>query len=492
MRRPLTLTATGLVLVASVALGATTSASGTTAPKASPKTIGYIYAGTIPSGIETLAVHADYTLSLVHTTPSPSQAISGMALLHTDSGLKLYVDAGPFGQLSSIYTYSVSATTGALTKSTAKPAGPLAYPNGGNNLFAWDGRAHKATDADAIYALTCIATNCSTYGLGVYKVNQKTGAPTLAGPPRAAQINEMSGYGDRIDLEGSDSGPYVVPIKIDDASGLLTTGARDTIETLDKPPVPEGLRALVTGPTSVAGQTYLGATAGEVIDVLGSVPLQILHGSATPALINASTGMFFPHLLLMGGTNGTGPKLQLVLPDGSLSDGTIDLTKPPYNLTSGSGTDPYGVETIYRLGKGVYIGNYINPIVQGTYGVGGKNLELNQKHPIIPNSGDVTSMAGFLFPAATHTTATLHRKGTKLMVSGAVSGGHKGVHVTVKLLVKKGTHYVPDAKKTPALTATHRYSATFGAPNAARCEVTVNYPGTTSTSASNATLHFAC
>jgi hypothetical protein len=503
MRRPIALTAAAAALAGSAALGASTSASGVATPTLKLKTVGYIYAGTISSGIETLAVRSDYTLRLVHTTPSPGGAspggdIGGVTLVHTKSGIKLYVLAGRPGYEGAIYTYSVSSTTGALTKSTVKPpAGGAFAVQAGNNLFSWDGRAHSPGDADAIYAQSCAGSECAafSYGFGVYKVSQSTGALTLAGTPNPANIFYMSGVGDRIDLlESNSSGRAVVPITVDHPSGLVTTGAAGYIETNDNPPQPAGASTIATGSGTVAvGAPFLGGTTTvPQIAVYSGVKANVLHGVSTDALVTPSVMMFLPHVLLVGGTNGTGPKLQLITPDGALTEGTIDLTNAPYNLNSGSGTDPFAVETIFTLGHGLYLGNYLNPIVQGTWGVGGKNLALNQTHPIVANTGNVTSMAGFLLPAATKTTIALHRQGTKLIVSGGVSGGQAGVHVTVAVLVKKGTHYVPNSKKGPALTSKHRYSATFTSPNAARCETTARYPGTATTKASGATLRFAC
>jgi hypothetical protein len=488
------------IMAGSAALGATTAASGNPTPSVKTKTVGYIYAGTITGGVETLAVHPDYTLSLVHTTPSPGGDISGVTLLHTKSGLKLYVLAGTFGGPGSIYTYSVSPTTGALTKSAVKPPAGNAFDiQGGNNLFSWDGRLHSASDADAVYAPTCVGSGCAaySYGFGVYKVNQSTGALTLAATPHAENIQHMAGADDRIDLLVSNSsGRIIDSMRVDHASGLLIAGGDPSgyLETNDNPPLPSGASAIAPGSGTVgAGGVNFGAktTTPQIAVYVGSKS-NVLHGSGTKELLEPSVMMFLPHVLVVGGTNGTGPKLQFVTPDGQLTEGAIDLTKAPYNLNSGSGTDPFAVETIFTLGNGLYFGNYLNPIVQGTWGVGGKNVALNQVHPAVANTGNVTSMAGFLIPAVTKTSATLQRKGTKLIVSGTVSGGEAGIHVKVTLLRKKGTKYVQVAQKTPALSAKHHYSATLSRPNAAKCEAKVHYPGSATTKVSNATLHFAC
>ena len=82
--------------------------------------------------------------------------------------------------------------------------------------------------------------------------------------------------------------------------------------------------------------------------------------------------------------------------------------------------------------------------------------------------------------------------GDGLVVSGGVVGGVVGIHTPVELMVKKGTHYVPDAKRSPALTSTHHFKATFTSPNAAKCEISVRYPGTATTKPSHATTRFGC
>jgi hypothetical protein len=502
MRTPTALTL-ALVAAGSAALGAT-AASGTAIPNVTAKPIGYIYAGTINSGIETLAVHSDHTLKLVHTTPLPAgaTAVGGVTLVHTKAGLKLYVLAGAFAQAGSIYTYSVSPTTGALTKSTAKVNG-IQPVQGGNNLFSWDGQAQSAGDGDAVYASTCVGAItggfCSSYGVGLYDVNQKTGALKLAATPTPAKIWGISVAGDRMNVLVAPPtlGTAILPIKIDHVTGRFTNGPSFDLVTNDNPPQPTTATMLATSPTSVAvGPMGLGVkTPGSWMAVYSSTGTKILKGgNATKVDPNTSTMAFIPHTLLIGGYDDTtfGPKLQLVSPSGQTTGGTIDLTKAPYHLSSGASFDPYGVETIFQLGKGIYIGNYFNPVVQATDGVGGKGFTINQTHPIVANTGAVTSMAGFLLPAVTKTTIALHRQGTKLIVSGAVSGGKPGVHVTVTLLTKKGTKYVPNAKKAPALSSKHRYSATFSDPSAAKCEATARYPGTSTTRPSSATLQFAC
>jgi hypothetical protein len=499
MRRPTTLALVALAMTGSAALGAT-AASGTAAPNVTAKTIGYIYAGTINSGLETLAVHSDYTATLVHTTPLPTgtSSVGGVALMHTKAGLRLYVIAGAFAQPGSIYTYSVSAT-GALTKSAVKPVkGPVPFQIG-NNLSSWDGQALSPADADTLYAPTCIGSTCSTYGVGLYEINQTTGAPKLAATPAAAKVQRISVVGDRMNVlvQPPTGGTAILPIKIDHATGRFINGSRFDLVTDDAKPQPTTATMVATSPTSVAaGPMGLGtAKPGSWMSVFGSTGTKILNGgNATLVDPNASTMAFIPHTLLVGGYNDTtyGPELQLVSPSGATSGGTIDLTKAPYHLSSGVSYSPDFVETIFQLGKGVYIGNYGNSALQATDGVGGKGFAINQTHPVVANTGAITSMAGFLLPAVTKTTITMHRQGAKLVASGAVSGGQVGIHVKVTLLVKKGTHYVPSAAKSPALSATHHYSATFGSPNAARCEATARYPGTATTRSSSATIRFAC
>jgi hypothetical protein len=505
MRRPIALTATAVVLTGSAALGAATSASGVSAPTLQLKTVGYIYAGTVADGIETLAVRSDDTLSLVHTTPSPGGPppygdIGGVTLVHTKSGPKLYVLAGRPGYQASIYTYSVSATTGALTKSTVKPpAGSATIGPPGNDLLSWDGRAHSPGDADAVYAEACVGSGCTTgtYGLGVYKVNQSTGALTLVGFPHAANIMNMAGADDRIDLlESSSLGRSINSFRINHSTGIPMVGGDPSgyLVTNDHPPVPSGASAIAPGVGTVGagGVNFGGTTTIPQIAVYYGSLSNTLHGNGTNELVRPLAMKFLPHVLVVGGNNGIGPKLQFVTPDGQLTEGTVDLTTAPYNLNSGNATDPYSVETIFTLGHGLYFGNYFNPIVQGTWGVGGKNLELNQTHPTVAGTFDVTSMAGFLLPTTTKTTVAVHRQGNKLIVSGGVVGGVVGIHTPVELMVKKGTHYVPDAKRSPALTSTHHFKATFTSPNAAKCEISVRYPGTATTKPSHATTRFGC
>jgi hypothetical protein len=120
-------------------------------PKSAPVPIGYIYAGTISSGLETLAVAKDHSVTVVKDTPSPGGDIGGVALLHTKGGVWLYVESGAFGGLGNIYEYSVNKRTGAIARTKAKPVAAIGSLRG-NNLLAYDGYGMNPSYGSFIYA----------------------------------------------------------------------------------------------------------------------------------------------------------------------------------------------------------------------------------------------------------------------------------------------------------------------------------------------------
>ncbi len=491
-----------LAAIAAIGIGCASgpaAASGTEHPAAKPSpATGYIYAGTIASGLQTLAVHADHTVTLARTIPSPGGAIGGVTLLHTKAGIKLYVMAGVFGSKQSIYTYSVNESSGKLTLSSKPPIQNVLAGQRGNNLYSWDGQGHNPDFDDALYAETCVASNCSTYGLGFYKVNLNTGALTLAETPSAATLNWVSVQDDRMAiLVPENPGDAIEPIAINHETGTFATGGLYILSTNDQPKLPAYADMVGAGPYGVAaGNIDLGGqTIGPSISVLHSTGGTHLSSPAAISSDGTPSAMaLLAHIVVVGEAGPTdGPQLQLIAPSGLTEDGVVDLTKAPYKLGSGSSFDPDFVETIYQLGQGVYFGVYGDPLVQGTYGVNGHGLELNQKHPTVSNLGTITSMAGFLLPTKTATTLSVGKKNSKLNVTGRVNNGVNGGAVDVTLYSRKNLGpWIKRAHHIVGLTNTQHFSTSFTRVGQPHCRVKAAYAGNKTTAPSSASVTFSC
>ncbi len=201
---------------------------------------------------------------------------------------------------------------------------------------------------------------------------------------------------------------------------------------------------------------------------------------------------FIPHALLDAEVGPTfGPWLQLVSPDAVTGIGAIDLTKKPFSLGGGSQTDPDFPETIYQLGTGIYIGVYLDPIVEATDGVGGKGLVID-KQATVAGTVSITSMAGWLDPKATTTLVAEKKAGKTITVNGSVKGGVAGLSVSVTLFVKKGSTFSPVQHKEATLGATLHYATSLSRPNAATCRLKAVYGGNAATASSTAQVTFAC
>jgi hypothetical protein len=459
-------------------------------PKSAPALIGYIYAGTISSGLETLAVAKDHTVTVVKDTPSPGGDIAGVALLHTKGGLWLYVESGAFGSLGNIYEYSVNKRTGAIARTKAKPVASIGSLRG-NNLLAYDGYGMNPAYGSFIYAQTCASkppcTAFSSFGLVGFRANATTGALQQLATPKAANINSTSISGDRLAvIEDSSTGP-----------GLVVSSYQIVSKTGGLKPIVSDYH-LVNKSNQPIGGGDVAAGIGTGIDNLsssGATAVGVLTGSAIDQTTEAHEGTalaFIPHLLLVGEVGATfGPFLELIAPDGLGSDGGIDLTASQYGLSGGSEDDPRFPETIYQLGAGIYVGSYLNPMVQATDGVGGKGLVMGKK-AAVTGTLSVTSMAGFLKPTATKTTIAVKHSGKTLVVSGTVKGGVAGLPVTVTIYAEKGKKFVAVQHKKPGLTGNLHYSAALSKPKAAVCRAVAGYAGNAATAGSSARLTFAC
>ncbi len=185
-----------------VPLQATASGPRTTKP------IGYIYAGSIFAGLYTLAVAPNDTMTVVKNTPSPSGDIGGIAVLHSKAGLNLYVLGGPFGGIGSIYQYSVSTRTGAITLTKYAPIPGVLASLRGNNLLAYDGRGINPSFTSVIYADVCADKACSHYGLAGFRADPTTGVLKELAAPGSQFIDSDSISGRRIAvLAAPQSGP---------------------------------------------------------------------------------------------------------------------------------------------------------------------------------------------------------------------------------------------------------------------------------------------
>jgi hypothetical protein len=461
-------------------------------PKQALKPIGYIYAGTINEGLDTLAVAANHTMTLVKVSPAPAVHISGVAILHTKQGVHLYVLAGPFDD-ASIYEYSVNGATGDLTLDKVPPVTGLLADGAGNNLHAYDGFATNPKDASNIYVQKCVDKACTRWGLADYHSNPTTGALKLAGPVKASPIEWVSLQGDRMDLlEQTKTGDGILPIVIDHKSGDLRTGVFFDLVTNDNPALPTTADLIAAGPVSVGvGGIYVGnGVFTKQIAIYPSTGVHLEAGAGVDEVGGTGALAFIPHALLAGGYGATyGPELQLVSPSGVTGGGSIDLTRKPYDEGIGNSQDPNTVETIFALGIGIYIGNYAGLTVQGT---DVKGLVLNKSHPTVAGTGSTTSMTGFLKPTATKTTLAVAHKGKALIFRGSVAGGVDGLAVSITLEVKHGSTYHPVQHKDAALTKTAHYSAGMSRPTAARCRAAAVYAGDAATAASRASLTFAC
>jgi hypothetical protein len=477
----------GLLTVPVTAAAARQDAAAAAAKKA-PKPIGYIYAGSIFGGIYTLAVEPGDAVKVVKDTPSPNGDIGGVALLHTKSGLHLYVVAGPFGREGEIYQYSVDRKTGAIAPTKIPPVTGALPTFSGNNLFAYDGYATDPSYASVIYVQACDDPSCSTYGLVALRANPATGALHEFGPRASSFMHSISVDGDRMAiLQSPQSGPGLVlsSLRIDHTSGgLIPVGA--PFHLVDKEKDPLGGQDVAAGDTpgidglNVKGVGSVGVDTGSIL----SVTSEDYTGSAL---------RFIPHALLDAEYGPTfGPWLQLVSPDGAGSDGHIDLTQKPYSLQGGSDQDPYFTETIYQLGTGIYLGNYLNPIVEATDGVGGKGLVIDSSRPTVAGTISVNSMSGFLEPTATKTTIIVTRSGVHLHVKGSVKAGVAGLSVSVTLAVRKAGKYSPVQHKNATLSKSAHYAVALSTPKASTCRATATYQGNAATSASKASLTFSC
>ena len=490
--------AIALLAVATGTGGAAASSRARSEPLKVSKSIGYLYGGTISHGVDTLAVAANHTTTLVKETASPGGDIGGMAILHLPSGVYLYVLAGSFGGQGSVYTYAVNIRTGALTRTKAAPVPLVLAAERGNNLYPYDGFATGPGGESVLYALRCLTPACSAYGIVRYHPNPKTGALTLTAKPVSSEVDWMSLEGNRLAILTRDSHHQegIVPGKITHSTGALSIGTFFGLVTNDNPPVPATADMVTAGPSSVGvGGIYVGGKdPGPLVAVYPSSGLHVAAGAGVDEAGTPSAMLFIPHLLLTGESSSAGgPLLQLVSPSGVTSAGSIDLTKAPYLEGDGGGSsDPNFPETIYTLGAGVYIGNYSGLIVQGTDGYAGKGFELNQTHPTVAGTTSTTSMAGFLKPSATKTTLHVKHKGGKILVSGSVTPSVGGLPVSVTLSALIGKKLKPLQHKTATLTKKGHFSASMARPKPAHCRVTASFTGDATWAPSSRTLTFPC
>ena len=377
--------------------------------------------------------------------------------------------------------------TGAVARTKVAPVTDVLGALRGNNLFAYDGYGTNPSYASVIYTQMCIVEPCTKYGLADFRANAKTGALKLFSPAGQAFIRSVSISGDRMAvLESPASGP-----------GLIVSSLLIVHKTGNLKPVISSYR-LVDSDNDPIGGNDVAAGAGVGIDGLnnnGVASVGVLTGGAiddTAQQFGGTALAFIPHALLEAEIGPTfGPFLQLISPDGLGSDGGIDLTLPPFKLGGGAEDDPHFPENIFQLGAGIYIGVYLDPLVQATDGVGGKGLVIDKK-PTVAGTFSDTSLTGFLKPTATKATIAVKHSGKTLVVSGTVKGGASGLLVTVTLSVEKGKKFVSVQHKAPALNSKLHYSASLSKPKASVCRATVSYKGNAATAGSSAHLTFAC
>jgi hypothetical protein len=460
--------------------------SAAASPATAPAPIGYIYGGSISSGLFTLAVAKDHSLKVVRDTPSQGGDIAGVALLHTKGGMWLYVESGAFGGAGSIYEYAVNRKTGAIKRTKAAPIPALGVFRG-NNLFAYDGHAANPAFTSVLWSPVCIGTGCATFGIEGFRANPNTGALQKYQAAQPSRVQAMSVIGD-----------WMALLQDQPKGGLAVSSALINHKTGGLKPVIKGF-GLVDGKGNPIGGTDVAAGDGVGIDGLSNnsvAEVGVLTGGTIQETTQAHEGTtlsFIPHALLEGETASPafGPYLQLIAPNGLNTSGDVDLTASKYGFSGGSEDDPRFPETIFQLGAGVYVGIYLNPIAQATDGVGGKGFAMD-KTAKVAGTLSVTSMAGYLQPTATKTTIAVHKNGSKLTVSGTVKGGGAGLTVTVTIYVKKGGKFVAEQHRSAVLTGKRHYSTSLSKPKGATCRATARYGGNAATKSSAGTATFSC
>jgi hypothetical protein len=344
-----------------------------------------------------------------------------------------------------------------------------------------------------------------------YRANPTTGKLSLVGKVAASQINAVSISGDRIDVLvqlGQPAQTNLEAFTINHATGALVGGTPFALTAVNDSSVPVTSDEIVatgaaTGAASVATVIPFYASdhfAGQAVAVYPSTGRAVSDGDAAqvPPLSDWRTMQFLQSVLVVGEAGdqdegaAPGPQLGLFAPDGDASDGIIDLTQPPYNLPGSGDAQPNDVAAIFSLGKGVYIGSDLGPIVQGTDGVGGNGLVLNQQDPTVTGSASATVMTGYLVPPATTTTVTVGKAGRTLHLTGSVKGGIAGLPVAVTVYRRTGNHFHPIATKSPTLSPTKRYKTTVKVAKGGTCRVTARYAGDAESGRSQVTKHFTC
>jgi hypothetical protein len=494
--------ATGLALVV---LGLDPGGASAVTPKATPHPIGYIYTTTPLGTIDQFAVQPDRTLKLVGSVTAPTTHVVGLALLHTPGGMHLYALTFD-SDVQTIVQYSVAAATGTLTRDKVPPVTGVHGVHAAREMLAFDGYGTDGSGPSAIYLLGCITKACTKSGFAEYRANPQTGKLSLDGTVGPAVINSMSISGTRIDALVQNTKVFQTDVKailINPKTGDLSSGAPFGLTADNDLTVKVSSdETIATSATSVA--TLIphyanGFPVGEDVAVYPSTGRDLTTGEYT-VVSNAISGVnvlgFIPHALVAGAQGkqaaGPGPELELFSPDGATAAGTIDLTKPPFNLPTGSSEEPNTVASIFVLGDGVYIGSVNGPIVQGTDGVGGKGLEFNKTHPTVAGSESAQEMVGYLIPPKTTTTVAVGKASGELHITGSVTGGIAGLPVSVTLYRRTGKLFHPIASKSALLLQTKHYSTSFAGLKGAVCRVTTRYTGDDHSGPSEASKNFAC
>jgi hypothetical protein len=403
----------------------------------------------LSTGLETLAVAKDHSVTVVKDTPSPGGDIAGVALLHTKGGLWLYVESGAFGGLGNIYEYSVNNRTGAIARTKAKPVAALGGLRG-DNLLAYDGYGTNPSYGSFIYAQTCASTPpCtafSSFGLVGFRASATTGALHQLAAPRAANIISASVSGDRLAvLEDSSTGP-----------GLVVSSYQIASKTGGLKPIVAGYHLLNKANQPIGGGD-VAAGVGTGIDNLsnnGATAVGVLTGSAIDQTTQAHEGS--------------------ALASGLAAEAPTTRASRRRSTSSASASTSAFIST-----------RWCRP---PTASAAREGLVMDKKAAVTGTLG-VTSMAGFLKLTATKTTIAVKRSAKTIVVSGAVTGGVSGLPVTVTIYVEKGKKFVAVQHKTPGLTGKLHYSASLTTPKGAICRAVA---GNAATAASSARLTFAC
>jgi hypothetical protein len=94
--------------------------------------------------------------------------------------------------------------------------------------------------------------------------------------------------------------------------------------------------------------------------------------------------------------------------------------------------------------------------------------------------------------ADTTTTIEVKTPGKAIKVTGSVAPNQAGNKMTITLFEKKGGGFDKVDRNKPRLDASSEYKTTFDSPDAKKCKVTAEFPGTVAAEPSEESSTFSC